>query len=242
MPVNQANAYSAKVYLGKLTVEKETQSIPGSNSFSTGEIELINAGGKACDIQAAFVFYRNTSSSKACYDRLGIWKFDFKEKTTRLFSALRLALLVPEIQAWKSGGYRWAKITRTEYISNYDLETNTGAMILMTKKDYKSREKYLDKYSTKSLSWVKRNPIWIPRWSKNEKCSYLSSWVGIKYRWSMSVTKSEKKAISKVFKTCPKNMLKLGTINQARVVFKKKGDIYGGEPVVDPHDKTIILR
>lgn len=87
-------------------------------------------------------------------------------------------------EAWDSGAWRWDAATRERFANDlaYPL-----ALIAVSASSNRSKGD--------------RDPAeWLPA---RGRCAFAKSWVGVKYRWRLSVDTSEKTSLARILRSCP---------------------------------------
>lgn len=96
--------------------------------------------------------------------------------------------MVPLKEAWDSGAWRWDSATRTSFANDLGYPWSLIAVS-----------------ASSNRSKGDRDPAqWLP--SRN-RCAYVKAWVGVKYRWRLSVDSAEKRALTSQLARCPGSML-----------------------------------
>jgi hypothetical protein len=92
--------------------------------------------------------------------------------------------LVPRSEAWQSGASEWTSATRNAFTNDL---ASAPTLLAASRSSSKAR--------------AAREPsAWLP--GKAYRCTYVSRWVAVKWRWSLSVDKAEKAALTKALKAC----------------------------------------
>jgi hypothetical protein len=95
--------------------------------------------------------------------------------------------MVPLAEAWDSGAQAWDAKKREMYAND---QLDPRHLIAVTGSSNRSKSD--------------RDPAeWLPT-NKPYTCEYLTNWVSVKVRWSLSVDKKEKDAIATGLKSCKK--------------------------------------
>lgn len=101
----------------------------------------------------------------------------------RTSAAVQIDHVVALENAWQSGASQWDAETKQEYGNDaYNLLAVDGPA-------------NQQKGSASAAYWLPAN--------RGFRCAYVARQVGVKQKYNLSVTTSEKQAISKVLKTCP---------------------------------------
>lgn len=92
--------------------------------------------------------------------------------------------LVPLSEAWQSGAYRWAKITRRQHANDLGYPSSLVAV---------SRAAAAVKDRQEPQSWMPR---------KAYRCSYAAQWVAVKWRWRLAVDPAERRFLVRTLTSC----------------------------------------
>ena len=93
--------------------------------------------------------------------------------------------LVPLKEAWDSGAWAWDAKTREAYANDLDYDMS---LIAVTASSNRSKSD--------------RDPAdWLPT-NQDYWCEYITAWVQVKTRWSLSIDKAEKAKIDEVAESC----------------------------------------
>ena len=102
--------------------------------------------------------------------------------------ALDIDHMVPLKEAWESGAWRWTPATRTAFANDLGYASSLIAVTASTNR-----------------SKGDRDPAeWLPA---ARRCDYARAWIGVKYRWDLSVDPAEKSALLRLINGCPKTMV-----------------------------------
>ncbi|MDI1291093.1 MAG: HNH endonuclease family protein [bacterium] len=119
----------------------------------------------------------------------GKWFSRYDGKSTTVASGFDIDHMVPLAEAWGSGAATWTSQRRQDYANDLSYRP---ALIAVTASSNRSKGD--------------RDPAeWLPP-SKSYWCKYLRQWVGVKYRWGLSVDPEEKAAISEGIEGCAAGM------------------------------------
>jgi hypothetical protein len=146
-----------------------------------------------CDTRQ-WVLIRQTLRGKqfGCSIVRGKWYSAYDAATTMNSSTFDVDHMVPLSEAHKSGAYAWSANRRMNYANDL---TYKPALIAVTASSNRSKG---DKDPAK----------WMPP-LKSDWCDYLKNWVGVKYRWSLTVDLKEKTFIATNIKPACGNKTKM---------------------------------
>lgn len=92
--------------------------------------------------------------------------------------ALDIDHFVPLSEAWKSGAWRWSAATRQAFANDLDYPL---ALIAVTA-------------STNRRKSDQDPAAWLPAFS-DYRCTYVSTWIAVKWRWRLSIDAAERAAL-----------------------------------------------
>jgi DNA uptake protein ComE-like DNA-binding protein len=123
--------------------------------------------------------------SSGCKLSGGTWVSAFDLVETSDPSMFDVDHMVPLKEAWDSGAWAWDAKTREAYANDLDYEMSLIAVS-----------------ASSNRSKSDRDPAdWLPP-NKDYWCEYITSWVQVKTRWSLSMDKAEKAKIEDVAEDC----------------------------------------
>jgi hypothetical protein len=111
-------------------------------------------------------------------------------------SKLDVDHMVPLAEAWDSGASAWTDAKREVYAND---QTDPRHLIAVTGSSNRSKS------DQDPATWVPTNKAYL--------CEYLTNWVSIKVRWSLSVDTAEKTAIANGLKSCKPTTLSVVKVN-----------------------------
>ena len=146
--------------------------------------------GNGCDSRKAVIISEaivKPTVDKKCVITGGQWISIYDNVTVIEAGKLDVDHMVPLAEAWDSGASAWDAKKREMYAND---QTDPRHLIAVTGSSNRSKS---DKDPTE---WLPTNKAYV--------CEYLTNWVSIKVRWSLSVDKKEKDAITAGLKACKK--------------------------------------
>lgn len=146
--------------------------------------------GNGCDSRKAVIISEaivKPTVDKKCVITGGQWISIYDNVTVIEAGKLDVDHMVPLAEAWDSGASAWDAKKREMYAND---QTDPRHLIAVTGSSNRSKS---DKDPTE---WLPTNKAYV--------CEYLTNWVSIKVRWSLSVDKKEKDAITAGLKSCKK--------------------------------------
>ena len=146
--------------------------------------------GKGCDARKSVIIseaIKKPAVDSKCNIVGGEWLSIYDSVKVTEAKKLDVDHMVPLAEAWDSGAQKWDAKKREMYAND---QLDPRHLIAVT--------------GTSNRSKSDRDPAdWLPT-NKAYVCEYLTNWVSVKVRWSLSVDKKEKDAIAKSLKSCKK--------------------------------------
>ncbi|MDM7854563.1 excalibur calcium-binding domain-containing protein [Cellulomonas alba] len=185
-PSQAASRVSALTLLDQLKVSAESSSGYARTKFG-GWVDA-NHDGQDTRAEVLISESRSTvtfTSSTHRTVKTGRWVSGYDRKTFTAASKLDIDHMVPLAEAWGSGAKTWSASTRKAYANDLGYASSLVAVS-----------------AASNRSKSDRDPArWLPP-SKAYRCAYVSSWVAVKWRWSLNVDKAEKAAATATLKGC----------------------------------------
>lgn len=145
---------------------------------------------QGCDTrQDVLIRDRQQGVPRACSVIGGKWYSPYDGVTTTDGGTFDIDHMVPLAEAARSGAYNWSADQRMLYANDLGYQGSLKAV---------SASSNRSKGDKGPQSWMPPN--------KGYWCTYLKDWVGVKYRWGLSVDPAEKAAIQKNLKGCDPSM------------------------------------
>jgi hypothetical protein len=175
-PAVAATTISARTVLNSLTVRSPDSAHPYDRAaFGYPD----DADRDGCNTRKEVLIQEHIgplriSSSCAVH---GTWRSQYDDHTTTDPSSLEVDHMVPLAEAWHAGAWAWSSSRKVAFGNDLTWRYTLNAV-------------------TASLNQTKgaRDPAkWLP---PRNQCTYLKEWLGVKYRWRLSVDAGEKSAIS----------------------------------------------
>ena len=121
--------------------------------------------------------------SSGCVLNGGKWISSYDALATTDYSTLDIDHMIPLSEAWRSGAWKWSPAQREAFANDL---TDPRALIAVTAS--LNRQKGDQDPST-----------WLP---PENKCTYVSNWIAIKVRYSLTVDSAEAGALSSLVSQC----------------------------------------
>jgi hypothetical protein len=154
--------------------------------------------GNGCDSRKAVIISEAIVKpivDKKCAITGGKWLSIYDNATVTEAGKLDVDHMVPLAESWDSGASAWDAKKREMYAND---QTDLRHLIAVTGASNRSKS---DRDPT---DWLPTNKAYV--------CEYLTNWVSIKVRWSLSVDKKEKNAITTGLKPCKKTAFSITPI------------------------------
>ena len=133
--------------------------------------------------QVVLIDERRSGSVRGCSVAGGTWVSVYDNAQVTNPRTLDIDHMVPLKEAWASGAWRWTPATRTAYANDLGYAMSLLAVTASTNRSKGDRDP----------------SQWLPA---ANRCSYAKGWVGVKYRWRLSVDPAEKSALQRVLRGC----------------------------------------
>jgi len=185
-PATDASASAFALMLSELPIDN-------SPSRHTGYqrdyfMAWIDADSDGCNTRAEVLVLQSqsaTSSRGRCTITTGAWYSPFDNQSFTLASDVDIDHLVPLKEAWISGAHAWDSSTRIQFGNDLGYAASLIAVS-----------------STSNSSKSDSDPSeWLPP-HRDYHCDYVASWVGVKWRWNLTVDEVEKMTLSTVLNGC----------------------------------------
>ncbi len=141
-----------------------------------------------CDTRAEVLMLEALSAvthGSTCAVKEGSWWSSYDNLTYTIASQLDVDHMVPLAEAWRSGAYAWSASRREAYANDLGYEYSLVAVS-----------------ASSNRSKSDQDPAqWMPRFT-DIACSYAAEWVGVKFRWTLSVDSAERGALTRILNGC----------------------------------------
>lgn len=183
-----ARARFAQVAMGMLAalpVEPEVTSVPyDRDNFG----DWIDADRDGCNTRREVLQLESldpVSVTGRCTITSGEWVSFFDGRNSESAATLDIDHMVPLKEAWVSGAYEWSYTTLRSYANDLGYE---HSLIAVTASSNRSKS------DQDPASWLPTDASFM--------CQYLGRWVGVKYRWDLSVDEVERQVLSTEIERC----------------------------------------
>lgn len=167
--------------LGSLPVAPEAASGYSRDLFR----HWVDADGDGCETRQEVLQAEAVSGTRSgCQVIGGTWVSAYDAATTSSPGTFDIDHMVPLKEAWDSGAWRWSSRTRQAYANDLGF---ASSLIAVTAGSNRSKGD--------------RDPAeWLPA---RAQCAYAKQWVGVKFRWRLSVDTREKSVLTAILRRCP---------------------------------------
>lgn len=186
----QAASVTAPALLELLSVQEETNS---SSYVRTKFKHWIDQDKDGCDTRSEVLLQESISPTKRgskCKVLSGKWLSHYEKKTFTKPTGLDIDHMVPLKEAWESGAANWTSAQRQAFANDLGF---AGSLIAVSA-------------STNRSKGDKDPAGWMPS-NKAYRCTYVVTWMLVKYRWSLSIDAKEASSISTTLESCPASKL-----------------------------------
>lgn len=152
--------------------------------------EWISQGG-GCDTRAVVLkdeSKRPTTQNGYCTIQSGRWFSYYNATTYTTAGSLQIDHTVPAENVWISGAWRWSQSRRVAY---YNDLADPRTLVAVDSHDNES------KGDSDVTTWLPDHGV----------CRYVRSWVAVKTRWNLHVTRAEKTRLQELAGSCPNTRL-----------------------------------
>lgn len=146
--------------------------------------------GKGCDARKSVIIseaIKKPTVDNKCVITGGEWLSIYDNVKVTEAKKLDVDHMVPLAEAWDSGANKWDAKKREMYAND---QTDSRHLIAVTGPSNRSKS------DQDPSEWLPTNKAYV--------CEYITNWISIKVRWSLSVDKKEKDAITSALKSCKK--------------------------------------
>ena len=144
--------------------------------------------GDDCDVRDRVLIIealRGPSTGNSCPVGSGRWFSAFDGVTVRDPSELDIDHMVPLAEAWGSGARRWSTSVREAFANDLGY---AGSLIAVTASSNRSKGD--------------QDPAeWLPP-RTSYRCTYVSEWIAVKWRWRLTVDSSERASLRVLANAC----------------------------------------
>lgn len=195
-----ASSGTASALLAALATDNSPESHTGYNRdlFTL----WVDADGDGCNTRAEVLMSESsvsTSHTGTCTISAGKWFSAYEGVWVTVASQLDIDHFVPLSEAWKSGAYRWDASTRKAFANDLVYSASLIAVSASTNRSKGDQD---------PAAWMPPN--------RSFACTYVATWVAVKFRWSLTVDNAERSSISNTLAGC--GTLKVAAPAKASIV------------------------
>ncbi|CAB4991929.1 unannotated protein [freshwater metagenome] len=151
-----------------------------------------------------------------CRLTLGTWLSIYDGARFAVSGSLDIDHMVPLAEAWASGARGWTASTRSAFANDLGYLYSLNAVSANSNRSKGDRE---------PGSWMPSNRAY--------RCTYLASWVAVKWRWRLSVDAGEKRKLVTALTACGSRAM-IATPSRATVHLGSGGSSGGGSDATPP--------
>ena len=181
LPASAASEVPALRILNSLQVNKETR-----DGYSRDLFKLwSDLDGDGCDTREQVLIAEAVAGVvRGCTVVGGMWISAYDGVVTSDPSSFDIDHFVPLAEAWDSGAWNWSASRRERFANDTGY---AGSLIAVTASSNRSKSD--------------RDPAdWLPA---RGQCTYVKTWIAVKYRWSLAIDLFEKSAVQRILAGCP---------------------------------------
>jgi hypothetical protein len=148
----------------------------------------IDADSNGCNTRAEVLLAESTTTvttRSTCTVSTGTWFSSYDGLWILDAGKLDIDHFVPLKEAWVSGAYAWDTQTQTQFGNDLGYAASLLAVSASSNRSKSDRD---------PASWMPANAAFA--------CDYVATWVGVKYRWGLSVDLVEKRVLESVLSGC----------------------------------------
>ena len=170
--------------LGQLRVKAEANASYSRSKF----VHWSDLDSDGCDTRKEVLISEATTRPRlgsGCRLTRGAWRSVYDGKNYATYGGLDVDHMVPLKEAWASGARSWTAGTRKAYANDLGYRYSLNAVSASANRSKGDKE---------PGSWMPSNRAY--------RCTYVTSWVAVKWRWQLSVDPSEKAGLARQLKAC----------------------------------------
>lgn len=171
--------------LATLPVEPEATAVPYDRDAFGGWIDADRDG---CNTRREVLQLESiepVAITGRCTVTTGEWVSPFDGRTAASATSLDIDHMVPLKEAWVSGAYEWSFTTLRGYANDLGYEHSLIAVTAASNRAKSDQD---------PATWLPSDISFV--------CQYLGRWVGVKYRWDLSVDEMERQVLAAGIERC----------------------------------------
>lgn len=146
-----------------------------------------------CDTREEVLLQESISAAKrgsGCKIVKGKWLSQYDKKSFTTPTGLDIDHMVPLKEAWESGAFGWTTGQRQAFANDLGFQGSLIAVSAATNRSKSDKD---------PATWLPKNSAFT--------CTYVVTWLQVKYRWSLTIDPKEKSSIKSVLERCPTSKL-----------------------------------
>jgi hypothetical protein len=155
----------------------------------------IDADRNGCNTRAEVLTAQSTepvATKFTCTVTTGKWHSPYDNLWLTAATKVDIDHMVPLSEAWQSGAYRWDSATRIQFGNDLGYASSLIAVS-----------------ATSNRSKGDQDPAkWMPV-NSSYACTYVETWIAVKWRWSLTVDAQERAALETTLASCPELLITL---------------------------------
>jgi hypothetical protein len=127
-----------------------------------------------------------------CTAKKGKWYSAYDGLTFLAASKLDIDHVIALAEAWGSGAHAWDDDQREAFANDFDYRRSLIAVSASSNRSKSDQD---------PAEWMPPRAAY--------RCAYITNWIAVKYRWSLSVDEVERRALRRAIRRCPAKSLNL---------------------------------
>lgn len=171
--------------LAQLRVAPEQQSNTYERTYFGG---WGDADADRCNTRKEVLIAESTTPvtvTGSCTIQGGSWQSPYDGGQTSIAGSYDIDHMVPLKEAWVSGAFNWNMPTLRSYANDLGYEYSLVAVSARSNRQKSDQD---------PATWMPSNTAFA--------CEYVGRWIGVKYRWDLSVDAAERDVLSQAVNSC----------------------------------------
>lgn len=214
-----ADAAPARISARRLLLQLPTRQESGSGYRRTYFGDWSDFDHDSCNTRLEVLIAESLTRPRvgaSCRLYGGTWVSPYDNVRATTYGGFDIDHMVPLAEAWGSGARAWNAATRAAFANDLGYRYSLNAVTARSNRSKGDKE---------PGSWLPSNRAY--------RCTYLASWVAVKWRWGLSVDPSERAGLTRALGACGAGVL-VEQPTRARVVLAPAPRPPAPRPVVAP--------